>query len=372
MDGSNLLTGGVDTLNEIKEYLLELHGYEANNKTLADEEDRLEKSINSLEKSIADEIQATVKKRRDEIENTFDKQLDKTRASIRKIKGKRDKRKSKKMSERIDAETALLRSENNRLRLEARSVFDRKGISSLYNTKLFFALYSPSCFSDFLIILIALCTILLLIPCGIYFFLLPDKIPYLIITYVVTVLLFWGLYVMIGNRTKEKYPEEIKQVKDIRKEIRGIKKKIAIIKNNIKKDRDESGYGLQNFDEELAKLEKEAAEISEQKKAALETFDNTTKQIIAAEIQGINEEKLTNLRNEYDKVSAQAKKTDEMTKALTLKLASEYEPFIGKDLMSIERLDSLINIIQAGSATTISEAISFYRQSMNAGLPSKI
>ena len=95
MDEGNLLTGGVDKLNEIKEDLLELRGYQDNYEKLIIDEDKNEKSIQSLEKAAEDEVQATIKKRRAEIESAFDKQLDKNKASIKKIKDKRDKRKNK-------------------------------------------------------------------------------------------------------------------------------------------------------------------------------------------------------------------------------------------------------------------------------------
>jgi hypothetical protein len=367
MEGGNLLSGGVDTLNEIKENLLELRGYQAKDASLIEEEEKLEKSIDSMEKSIAEEVQATTKKRRDEIEDTFDKQIDKTRARMKRIKEKRDKKKSTKVSERISAETASLHTENSRLRLEAKTLFKQKRIPSFCNTKFYYALYSPSCFTDFLIIVGVIMLTLLLIPCGVYFFLLPqEKVPYLIVTYVVTVLLFGGLYIITGNRTKEKFTEDILWVKGIRKNVRVNKKKIGIIKSNIKKDRDESSYDLQTFDEELTKLEQEVAAISVQKKEALGVFDHSTKQVIASEIQGINEEKLSGLKEEYERVSAESKKAEEMIKALTIKMASEYEPFIGKDLMTLERLESLTNILQAGTAMNISEAIAFYRQSMEA------
>ena len=366
MDGSSLLSGGVDTLNEIKEYILERNGYQANNVSLIEEEEKLEKSIEGLEKSIAEEVQTTTRKRRQEIEVTFDKQIEKTQARIKKIWEKRDKRKNTKVSERIATETALLQTENNTLRVEAKTVFKQKRIPSFCNTKFYYALYSPRCFTDFLIILTMIFFALLLVPCGIYFLILPvEKIQYLVLTYVITVVLLGSLYVLIGNRTKEKHTTEILQVKGIRSNIRVNKKKMAVIKNNIKKDRDESGYGLQNFDEDLTKLEKEAAEIAEQKKEALGAFDKTTKHIIATEIQGLNEDKLSGLKTDYERVHAESKKAEEMIKALTIKIASEYEPFIGKDLISLERLETLNNIIQAGSATTISEAIAFYRHSMN-------
>lgn len=366
MDGGNMLSGGVDILNEVKEYVLELNGYQVNIASLAENEEKLEKSIKNLEKSIADEIQSTTRKRRDEIDDAFEKQIDKIRARIKKIKDKRDKKKSIKVSERIELETASLKGENSNLKSETKALYRQNNIPSYYNTKIFYALHSPSCFTDFLIVLIALVTVLLIIPCGIYFLILPqEKILFLVLTYVITVLLFGSIYFVGGNRIKEQHSDVVKQVKIIRSNIRKNKIGINLIKKNIRKDRDESTYDLQNFDEEIGNLEKEAAEVAAQKKEALDTFDATTKNIIATEIQGVSEEKLSGLKENYEKTDKEIKKTEDMIKALTIKLASEYEPFIGKDLMTLEQLDSLINIIQAGNASTISEAIAFYRQFMN-------
>ncbi len=366
MEGSKLLSGGVNQLNEVKEYLLELRGNEANNEALQGEEEQLEKRIESMEKVIVEEIQTITKKRRDEISDTFDKQIDKTKDRMKKIKERRDRKKHSKMSERIETETAPLHVENNHLHLEANTLFIQKHIPPFVNTKLYYALYSPACFTDYLIIFGIVLSILVLIPCGVYFLILPEeKVIYLIITYVITVLLFGSSYIIIGNRTKERYAEDILRVKGIRNNIRVNKKKISVIKNNIRRDRDESTYGLQSYDEELAMLEKEAADITIQKKNALAAFDNTTRQVIASEIQGLNEEKMSALKQEYDRVLVEIKKSEEKIKALTIKIASEYEPFIGKDLMTLDRLESLTNIMLAGTAENISEAIAFYRQSMS-------
>ncbi|MGB4660386.1 MAG: hypothetical protein WBI07_14510 [Mobilitalea sp.] len=366
MDGSNLLSGGVDKLKEIKESLLELHGYEEKNNTLNASEEKLEKNIETLEKSIAEETQTTTRKRRQEIEDTFDKQIEKTRSRIKKIQDRRDKNKDKKVSQRVDTETALLKEENRTLNLEAKSVLKLKKVPAYCNTKFYYALYAPRCFTDFLIVIIMLLLILVAIPCGLYFFVLPDKkIMYLILIYVVTVIIFGLIYVILGNHTKEKHPDEIKRVKGIRQTIRVNKRKIKVIKNNIRKDRDESAYGLENFDEELSKLNQEITEFATQKKEALATFDNTTIPVIAAEIQGENEDQLKGFKTRYEETQKEAKKAEINMKALAIKIASEYEAFIGKDLMSMERLDSLINIIQAGSANNISEAIAYFHQNGN-------
>ncbi|HWT26649.1 MAG TPA: hypothetical protein VN131_01800, partial [Mobilitalea sp.] len=191
MDGNNLLSGGIDTLNEIKENLLELHSFEAKNNSLLSEQESLEKSIRSMERTVSEEIQSTVKKRRQEIEDTFDDQTHKTEAKLRKTKERRGKRKNHKVSERIGNETATLREENNNHRIENKSLLKQKHVPAFCNTKLYCALYMPTGFSDFLVVLCSILIAFIAIPCGIYFFALPDeRILYLVLIYVLTVVVF--------------------------------------------------------------------------------------------------------------------------------------------------------------------------------------
>jgi chromosome segregation ATPase len=365
MDEGNLLSGGLDKLKEIRESLLKLRTCHEKYDKLVLEENKIEKNIYSLEKELSEKVQATTKKRKVEIEEAYDKQLEKTRSRIKRIKEKRDRRKNKKVSERIGEETASLREENHRLKLEGKTLFKQKQVPSFCNTRLYYALYYPRYFVDYIIILASLLITLLVIPCGVYFYILPEeKSLYLIIIYIITVIIFGGLYLLLGNKTKDKYGDVIRQVQAKRHEIIKNNRKIKVIKRKVIKDRDESAYGLEDLDKELSKLNKEIADIAEQKKEALLTFENTTYQVIAAEISRQYDEKISSLKEEYNKISEEIRETDEIIKALTLKIASEYEPFIGKDLMTLDRLASLINIIEAGNASNISEAIQFHRNNM--------
>ena len=58
---SNILSGGLEDLNGLKNILLELDGFKDNNDALVTEEEKLEKAIKFKEKAIADEIAATSK-----------------------------------------------------------------------------------------------------------------------------------------------------------------------------------------------------------------------------------------------------------------------------------------------------------------------
>lgn len=362
MEANNILSGGIEQLNEIKEYLLELNGHMENARRQKDEIERLEKAIKGLEKTIADEIQSTLKKRKGEIEHSFDKEIGKIRDKAKKIRGQRSKAKSLKVSERIEEETAGLRAEKSRLKLEARTLIKQEKLPLFCNSKLFMALYYPSCFTDLLVILIALAVVLLLIPCGIYYYLLPDRMLYMVLSYVITVILFGSLYLAIGNYTRSRFQNSLIKIKNIRADIRDKNKRIAVIKRNIRRDRDESGYGLHGFDEELDRLERDEDEVLTRKKEALLTFENSTSKIIANEIQESYRERLEGLKADLDQARVSHNQTEEKIKALSIKIASEYEPFLGKDLMSLDRLEALSNIILAGNASTISEAIAFYRQ----------
>jgi len=364
MDSSNVLSGGVETLYEIKDYILELEGYKTKYDTLNSEETKLEKNIQSTEKAIAEEISGTTKKRKQEIEDTFDATIDKTRARIKKIKGKRDKRKDTKISERIKIDTTQLREEKSQLTLEAKTVFNQNHIPALCNSRLFYALFSPRGLGDLLIIIGTILLALLVIPCGIYFYLLPvEKVRYLVLIYFITVIILGGLYVLIENYTKDKHPDAIKRVKELRSKIVKNKRKTASMQKEIKKDRDESRYGLEPFDEELLALEKEEDDIAEQKMRAMLDFENKTSFVIAEEIKERYEGVLSAAKNEYDKVCTEAKKAEDKVKALTMKMVADYEPLIGKEYMTLDKIDALIAIIQEKNANTVSEEVAFYTHS---------
>lgn len=366
MGEGNLLNSGVQALQEMQEKLSELYEYQAKQERLAEEEKRLADNIQEVEKALANEVQTTVKKRRKEIEDTFETQIGKVKAKIKKAKDRRDKNKELQVSDRIDSETVSLREENYNFNKEIKSIYKQNHIPSIFNTKLFYALYFPRIFTDFILLLAILLIMLLVIPCSIYYFLLPEeKILYLILIYLVVAAVSFGLYMLIGNKVKDKHLERFQQIKQIRENIRLNQRKIAVIKRNIKRDRDESVYDLEDFDKEIEKLEMEAKEINTQKEEALATFDKTTSHVIVDDIENQYKEKTESLKSEHKKISSDYSDTEEKIKALTLQIANEYEPYIGKDLMTLDHLMTLINIIQAGNANTISEAIAYYKKSMD-------
>lgn len=362
MEG-NILSGGIKDLNEIKDKLLELNDYQEKNDTLNAEEARLEKSIKNKEKSILEEIAGTSKKRKDEIEATYDEQLEKTRGRIKKIRSRKEKSKSEKVSERIQNETADLREEYRLTALDIKTIIKQNKVPAVCNTKLFFSLYFPKTAGDYLIIILSLAIVLLLIPSAVYSFLLPkENMLYLILVYAAIVIFFGSIYMLIDANIKNQHMDSLKKMLKLRQNLRFNKRRQNSIRTSILKDKDESKYGLDNFDQELSELDKELNTVSEQKKDALSVFENTTRFVISEEIKTRYQEELTSLKQDYGRAYVEIKETEEKIKNLTMELVNNYEAYIGKEFMNIEKIAALVEIMESNQIATISEAITYFKE----------
>lgn len=366
MGDENVLSAGINELYSMKQTLTELEGLKAKNTELTAREEQLEKEINVKEKQLADKIAAVTKTRRTELEAAYNEQVEKTKSRMRKVRSKKEKMKSSKISERIEAETSELAEEQKQYREEIKEIYKSNKIPKFLNNTYVHALYLPQGIRDILIILLTLAITLFAIPCGIYYFLLPVKTVYLVVTYIITVLLFGGLYMLIYRKTKERYPDAFLQIRNLRRNIAEKRRQIRAMERGIRKDKDESSYGLDKFNQELAELDEDICRISEEKKKALKKFENETKKVIADELTAESAKELNLLRNEHEKAYEEQRRTEEKIKTLTVTITDRYNTYIGKENMDIAMLDQLTRIMEAGEAATIGEALSIYRTEKSA------
>lgn len=355
----NILSGGIETLYTMKENLLELTGYREKSSKLAAEEDDLERQLAAKEKAQNDETASVTKKRKDELSASFDEQINSTRARIKKVKSKKEKEKNAKVSERVELETAELREERTQYLEEIKKIHKAEKIPSIFNNGYYYALFSPSTLKDIGFIILTLVLVLGAIPFLLYRYVFPEHVIWLIITYILTVLVFGGLYIAINRLIKEKHIEAYKKIKTQRSMALAAKKKINHMKRAIQKDKDESAYGLGKFDEELKQLDEELTNFAEEKKKAMVTFESATKYAIAKDIKAKYENELNDLRQRHAQVYEQQKKAEDMGKQFALEISEKYEPLVGKETMTIPLLDKMIECMEAGNAATITEALSY-------------
>ncbi|MBR5733238.1 MAG: hypothetical protein IKX80_07360, partial [Lachnospiraceae bacterium] len=258
----NILNAGAEVLREIKARVLELDELKVRVSDLAEKQQQLDKDISAKQKSMDGEISSTLTKRRAEVEKSFDETIEQTRGRIKNVKAKRDKFKGTKVDERVSAETAELNEQIRGLKQDVRGIYSREHISRLFNNNYFFTMYMPDGLGDFLIILLSV-VILLALPFGVYTF-LPEtaKKPLVLVAiYAGVIVLALLIFTLIFKFVKEKHAEALKQAKLLRDKIERIKKRIGKMEKSIRKDKDESQYGPEKYDEELSGLELELDDI---------------------------------------------------------------------------------------------------------------
>lgn len=367
----NVLSKGVETLYTMKENLLELEGYKQQSTSLALKENQLEKQIALKESEITEEATNTIKKRKLEVESSYNEQIDKIKTKIKKAKAKKDKEKSAQVSERIKSETSDLSMEKVRLKEELKAVYEKNHIPAIFNNGLYHALFMPRCLKDIGIILLTIVVTLFIIPYGIYILLLPEKTIFLIIDYIITVVLFGGLYLLINNKTKENHSDAVIDIRAIRAKQAKNQKRINATAKEIRKDKDESTYSLDDYNQEIVELDNELKAISEEKKEALVEFETSTRHVIEKEIRDRSAADMDNLKKEHEQACAEEKQADEKVKLFTIEIANKYESYIGKEMMSPDKIDALIELIQTEKASNIAQALTVYKEQQNIPVTTK-
>ncbi len=360
--GKEILEGGLNELDQIKQKLTQLDGYKEQKKALDAQENKLGKSVSAKEKAIESEISKVTKERRAQVEATYDEQIDSVRATQKKVQAKKDKTKKAAVEERINAETAEFKNEDEALKLGGKSIFKQENIPFMYNNRLFFALYFPRGFGDVCIIILTLVLLLFVIPFGVYYIWFLDKsILFLVLFYVIIVVVFGGLYLIIG-KTKHRHHEALDRVREMRRKIYESKRQQARIKRKIKRDKDESGYGLEEYNSEIYTLQSQINGFLQQKKDALNTFENVTRPDIKQQITASNQAELDNLKAGYKKAYDEGRENQSRLNNLAVQVASEYEGYIGKDLLTVEKIGQMEQLIANGSAANIADAAAKVRQ----------
>ena len=212
------------------------------------------------------------------------------------------------------------------------------------------------------ILLLVLLIFFLAVPCGIYFAVPERKTWYLILIYLADILIFGGIYVKIGNSTKMKHMDALKEGRSIRNRIQANKKQMKAIARTIRRDKNDAVYNLEKFDDEIAQLDQDLLQTNKKKKEALAAFDSVTKTILSDEI-------MENNKPEIDCLQGELAKAVEELKAKTLYTAENFEAYTGKEFMTMERLEALEGFIRAGEARNISEAVTVFKSRNRQGTP---
>lgn len=366
--------GADNVFNENQEYLIKAKNLVTAIDDMQDDLDqarsahrKTSRGIVQEEKGLLDEISSTLKTRKNEIEDGYDKQLSANGAKIRQLQSKKDKKKTERMGNRIESETAELNEDNRQLNLRIKSLFKQNHVPAFCNTGFFFCMFSPSGFGEImrmLLYIVLFCAVLPAALCVVLALLVMPETTSILLYIVIglsLVIVEFILYFVIYNATKVKHLETIKAGRELRNKIRANDKQIHAIKSSITKDKDESVYNLGKYDEKLKELEAEREDISNRKVEAIKVFENDTKRVITDEITGRRQPKIDGLKSELKELEDRIGKMETSLADMQTELTDSYVSFLGKDLCTEEKLTDLISIMNEGSASTVSGAIEIYK-----------
>lgn len=326
-------------------------------KTQREAEKQASSAFDKARKNTQEKLQKTLKARGDEIRTTYDKQLSQAEARLRKAQSERDRARKEGVKGRIRKETEPLVTENRELRRQLAAVLKKDHAPTFCRSGVYYTLFRPSGFVELLFCLIVFLLFFAALPFGSWYLLPDHRIWQLVLIYLADILVIGGLYVLIMNATIGKHGEAIRDGRRIRNQVRSNKRKIRAATRAIRTDANESGYGLESFDDEIAKAQQERNDVISRKQAAQNTFETVTKNIITDEIENAARPQLEKLEADRKDAEEQRKQLESEEKNQTLQLSRSYEQYLGKNHMNDQDIDRIAELLRSGQAGSIIDAV---------------
>ena len=190
-----------------------------------------------------------------------------------------------------------------------------------------------------------------------------NKYVTLLCTFTVSFTLFilGVIYIVILNRVKLRNYEVLLEGRIYKEKIAANVRQIQAIRNKIQKEKDDSIYGLDKYDDKLAELEDELTQISQEKQESMTVFENETKQLLMNEVNDRRLGKVDQMQADVEELEEKIASLDVDIQNSSLAIANNYGAILGKEFCTPAKVADLISLMEDGTADTVSEAIAAYR-----------
>ena len=327
---------------------------------VANEVKQCEKSVAANEKSVADSIASATKKRREEIAASYDKELAGIQDSIDAVKVERQKAKANAIAQRIQRETAPISQSNQELEEQIEMKYRENKVPFLARSQAISGLFIRKSLKDWIFTLVFAAVMLFLIPLFIILGMAAHPVGLAFVMFVYMLVIF-GLYLYLLNHCFIKYSGINDEVDELRRQIRANDKTKQSISSRIKKDENEEGYHLEEYDNEIARLQGQMEETINQRQAALDQFESEMRSQIAADVTAEKQEETAAVEKRLEDARKAQVTLDNELAAMEAVIREEYEPIFGKDLLHKNKLDSLAQFCEDHPDLTTEEAVAQFR-----------
>lgn len=360
MAEQNILTGDLAVLEQIISDIKQHKKNKEQLEKLNEIAKNLTKNIETSEKELKEEIDARVKESTASICEGYDKAVEGEKIKLKEIQAQRDKAKMAGVKERIANETRSLREENVSLNKEIKEAFKTERVPMYCSSRFYFAMFQTKGFRDTAIYLLMMLLIFLVVPSVGCF--IPGFPAWGFVAYCFIMSM---LVISVGKRIYYKtmvcHRDVISAARETKNKIKSNCKKIKKIEKRIRSDKNEEMYGLGDFDYKINEIHDSISKIEAEKTCALEEFENTAKPDIIAEIEGRSRGQIDKMKDELSKKQSECSSLDALVKEQRIYISSNYEAYLGKDFMNIEKLEELRAVMKSQAAETVGQAIAVYK-----------
>ncbi len=351
---------GLSLIKNAKEVLAQLEAAKAEEQRFDLDSKQLKKRLDAEQQLVSDTIRQTISARRGEIEETYREESGKVLDKQKKVRTERSKAKAAGVKSRIEEETADLHEENHRLKKELQMRMKQNKVPICCNTTYYYAMYFTKGLVEAGWLLLTLAMVFFVIPLGIYWLIPERQMVHLLFIYIAVLVLFFGAYIAIGNLTKDKHMNTLREGRKIRDVMRNNQRRIRAITRTIEKDRDEAGYSLDDFDQRLRQIDQELDRLTKAKEDALTQFNRVTVLEIEREITGNSQAKIEGLETELKKSKEKLEISKAKVQEFNLTLTDKYIPYLGREYMNAKALNTLAGYLENGQAANLTEAKNLY------------
>lgn len=345
-----ILLGGEKELQELKNVLQEKARYNGVLDSLDASVEEQKEKIEKRKQAIELEMKAEITRRREEIAKPFYDEIASCEVDIQKKKDERARKRQELIDQMIREEAELYEKRKKNLEKQIKLVGQEEGVPAICTSRLFLAFFCPRTGKDALILVSGLLLLLLVLPMILYFGVYGGNDRQALTTiYLVLIVFFYTIYLLINNLVKDKYLIGINKLLALFGEMEKLE---AHRKQRVKELENipDSSLDLQEFDEEINRLEAVISELNGQKDLALVNFDSDERMQL-----DIGKQVQEKYRSELDQMRAEL---EEATSAYE-KMQKEYDRFLNEK--NIEgRYDSLIRMEPGIFSTKVIDELIFY------------
>lgn len=361
MAQQNILAGDRSVLEQVISDIKEHNNKLAQLNKLSGEIKVKEADIAASKKAVQDEIDARIKEGINSIGEGYNKSITSGQSKLKAAQSERDKAKLAGIRERIQNETASIRKENDEYKDDIRNIFKQNRIPMFCKSGLFMALFRTRGFADIAVFALILVAIFVGIPVGLSF--IPGFPLFgMMLYYSLMAVTFISLVKVLYDKTVIGKTDALDEVRRNKIEIKANNKKIKRIERRIRNDNNEEMYGLEIYDERIQKLRQDINKIEKNKSDALEEFERTIKPDIIAEIEGRSSDKINSMMLEVSKQKDIYQNLDKLVNEQRIYISSNYEAYLGKEFMNVDKLQDLYSIMKTSDVDSIAQAVVVYKE----------